>query len=95
MILGTTYPTPNSCFLLKVKVGLQRVSTRSTVVPTMPTRKTIIMVSVISLLLLYFFTCRTTSSHDTSAPNVPSREADGAAYRQRLVAVGDLHGGAF
>ncbi|KIR31231.1 serine-threonine protein phosphatase [Cryptococcus deuterogattii 2001/935-1] len=50
------------------------------------------MVSVISLLLLYFFTCRTTSSQDTSAPNVPTREADGAAYRQRLVAVGDLHG---
>lgn len=76
-------------------MGLQRVSTRSTVVPTMPTRQTIIMVTVISLLLLYFFTCRTTSSQDTSAPNVPSREADGTAYRQRLVAVGDLHGGAF
>lgn len=53
------------------------------------------MVSVISLLLLYFFTCRTTSSQDTSAPNVPSRDADGTAYRQRLVAVGDPHGGAF
>ncbi|XAO26920.1 hypothetical protein I312_105761 [Cryptococcus bacillisporus CA1280] len=58
----------------------------------MPTHKTIIMVSVISLLLLYFFTCRTTSSQDSSAPNVPSCDADGTAYRQRLVAVGDLHG---
>ncbi|AAW45082.1 hypothetical protein CNBL2140 [Cryptococcus deneoformans B-3501A] len=58
----------------------------------MPARQTIVIVSVVSLLLLYLFVHHTTSSHKPSVPNVPSRGAGEAAYRQRLVAVGDLHG---
>lgn len=87
-------PTSNSCFL-KLTVGRPRVGAPSTAVPIMPARQTIVIVSVVSLLLLYLFVHHTTSSHKPSVPNVPSRGAGEAAYRQRLVAVGDLHGGAF
>ncbi|OWZ74617.1 serine-threonine protein phosphatase [Cryptococcus neoformans Tu401-1] len=58
----------------------------------MTARQTIIIVSVVSLLLLYLFVHHITSSLEPSLPNVPSRDAGGAVYRQRLVAVGDLHG---
>lgn len=72
-----------------------RVGVPSTALPIMTARQTIIIVSVVSLLLLYLFVHHITSSLEPSLPNVPSRDAGGAVYRQRLVAVGDLHGGGF
>ncbi|WVQ94322.1 hypothetical protein IAU59_001401 [Kwoniella sp. CBS 9459] len=65
----------------------------------MPTRQTILIISVLTPLLLYLLISRYTSSPSVHVPQKPSigagRGHDGLgkhAFRQRLVAVGDLHG---
>ncbi|WVR04071.1 hypothetical protein IAU60_001070 [Kwoniella sp. DSM 27419] len=61
----------------------------------MPTRQTIYIIAILAPLILYMLISRYTSTPSTALPHRPSKRpnpAGRAAFRQRLVAVGDLHG---
>ncbi|WVQ78321.1 hypothetical protein IAT38_000406 [Cryptococcus sp. DSM 104549] len=58
----------------------------------MPTRQTILIISILTPLLLFLLIHRITSSPPPSIPHAPSQGTGKHSFRQRLVAVGDLHG---
>ena len=61
----------------------------------MPTRQTIYIIAFLTPVLLLLLVHRFTSSSAAAVPHVPSQGAKKPVFRQRLVAVGDLHGGGF
>ncbi|KAK8861325.1 hypothetical protein IAR55_002144 [Kwoniella newhampshirensis] len=59
----------------------------------MPSHQTILIVSILTPVLLYMLITRFTTSTSSKSPQVPSHDSGRRpAFRQRLVAVGDLHG---
>ncbi|WWD16773.1 hypothetical protein CI109_101205 [Kwoniella shandongensis] len=58
----------------------------------MPTRQTVLIVAILTPVLLYMLISRFTTSSPSAVPQVPSHGAKRPVFRQRLVAVGDLHG---
>ncbi|KAK6906924.1 hypothetical protein I203_100913 [Kwoniella mangroviensis CBS 8507] len=61
----------------------------------MPSRQNLLIISIVSIILLYILISKSSSTASTPIPNDPSRHETSKGqptFKQRLVAVGDLHG---